>query len=149
MEQYGHRRDFQVAGSSGFGSNKGLITAVPSNVAARTWDNASLEKDVQVQADVLVNNLGAVQIFARGQNLNQANATYYAVSVGRGMEVDLLRVINGQTTKLATIKSTEWTTNVWARVNLTVQGDQLSVQVFRTDTAQYLDSQRRLVGRPS
>ncbi len=129
---------FQVAAGAGFGSNNGLVSSGDSKSAARTWVNAVYEKDIQVQADVYLNGLVPVQLFARGANLNTAAPTYYAVSIVRGMEIDLLRVVDGKTTKLATLGSINYLSGDWVRVNFTVQGDRLTVEVFRTDTAQYL-----------
>lgn len=131
---------FQVTDGSGFGSDKGLVNTANSDQAARTWMNATFEKDVQIQADVLLDSLAPVQLFARGQNLETATPTFYAVSVTRGMTVELQRVVNGQTTTLAKVDSATWFSNQWSRINFTVQGNRLQVQVFRTDTAQFLTS---------
>src|SRR5262249_19644093 len=96
--------------------------------------------DIQVQADVYVNSLAPVQIFARGRDLDTTSPTYYAVSVTRGMELTLERVVNGKVTKLATLASADWISSEWLRINLTVQGDRLKVSVFRTGRAQYLST---------
>ncbi len=131
-------QSFQVVSGAGLGASNGLATSGDSKLAARTWLINSYEKDVQVQADIYLSSLSPVQLFARGANLSTSTPTYYAVSVTRGMEVDLLRVNDGKTTVLATVVSNSYLSNQWVRVNFTVNGNQLTVQVFRTDTAQYL-----------
>ena len=99
------------------------------------------ENNVQVQTDLLLNSLVPAQLFVRGQNLTSANPTYYAVTLTRGMNVALQSVVNGQATTLASVASNSYISGDWMRVSLVVQGDRLSIQVFRTATAQYLSSQ--------
>ena len=129
---------FQVVNGAGFGSNNALVTSGDSNLASRTWLTSAYAKDAQVQADIYLNSPAPIELFARGANLATPTPTYYAVSVSRGMEVDLLQVNDGRTTVLATVVSSAYFSNKWVRVNFAVQGDELTVQVFRTDTAQYL-----------
>jgi hypothetical protein len=131
---------FQVTDGAGFGSNNGLVSTGAASVAARTWMTRTYEKDIQVQADVFVNSLVPVQIFARGRDLDTSSPTYYAVSVTRGTELTLERVVHGKVTILATLASADWVSSEWLRVNLTVQGDRLKVSVFRTGRAQYLST---------
>jgi len=130
----------QVIDGAGFGSNNGLATVGRSNTTARAWQTGTSEKDVQLQADVFLNSLAPIQLFARGQNLDTTRPTYYAVTVTRGMEVSLQRVVNGVSTTLGKVTSDDWLSNQWVRVNLQAQGSKLTVQIFRTDTAQYLNS---------
>jgi hypothetical protein len=129
---------FQVTDGTGFGPGHGLTSNASGQVSARTWMTGVYEKDVQIQADVLLNSLEPLQIFARGQNLYSATPTYYSVSLTRGMDVEVDRVVNGKVTALATVTSNGWVSGEWVRVNLTVQGNEISVQVFRASTAQYL-----------
>ncbi len=137
MEQRNSTR-LSSFGRRGFGSDNALTSQGNSHLSARTWTTGIYDKDVQIQADVYLNSQSPVQIFAAGRISASADPTYYAVSVIRGTEVNLLRVVNGQTTTLATVASIDWLSNEWLRVNFTVRGNQLTVQVFRTDTAQYL-----------
>ena len=56
----------------------------------------------------------------------------------RGLTVQLKKVVNGTETVLASVRSTAWTTGVWVRLSLTVQGDELTAVVYRTDTREWL-----------
>src|SRR5204862_235514 len=79
-------------------------------------------------------------IFVRGQGLDTAKPTYYAVSVTRGLNVQLVRVVNGQQTVLGAVRSKAWVSGQWLQVSLVAKGNELRAQVFRTDTGQYLNS---------
>jgi hypothetical protein len=130
---------FRVTDGAGFGSANGLVTAGnAAGDAGRVWQSATYEKDVQVQADVYLGSSGPLQLFARGRDLDTMTPTFYAVSVGRGGDVTLERVVRGKVTELAKVDSADWVANSWLRIRLAVRGDHLGVQVFRTDTAQYL-----------
>jgi hypothetical protein len=129
---------FLVTNGAGFGSNNALVSNGDSKLAGRAWLTSTYQNNVQIQADIYLNSLAPLQLFARGANLTTTTPTYYAVSVTRGMEVDLLRVDDGKTTVLSTVVSTSYLSNKWVQIGFTVEGNQLTVQVFRADTAQYL-----------
>jgi hypothetical protein len=120
------------------GSDAGFRADGSSVTEARAWSPVVLPADAQVTADVYLDSLVPGQIIARGRALDTNAPSYYAVSVTRGMQVQLLSVVDGQSTVLATLRSSSWLSNQWVRVSLTAVGDDLYVQVFRTDTAQYL-----------
>src|SRR5262249_49984067 len=109
-----------------------------SSSESRAWLNAVAPADAQVGVSVYLNSLIPAKIIARGQNLDTDTPTYYAVSVTRGLNLQLLRVVNGQTTVLQTLQSNSWISGQWVRISLTTVGDTLKVQAFRSDTAQYL-----------
>jgi hypothetical protein len=129
---------FRVDSSHPLAGPSGLTAAGTSRDTARSWFGQSLPADVQVSAAVYLNSLSPVQVFARGKNLDTAAPSYYAVSITRGVRVQLLRVQGGKTTVLATPKSDRYLSNQWAQVTLSVSGHTLKAQVFRTDTAEYL-----------
>ena len=131
---------FQIAPGQGLGSPAGLISAGGSDTASRAWMVAPFDADVQVRTAVYLNSLAPAAVFVRGQNLDTDAPTYYSVAVTRGMDVQLRRVVNGQATVLAEVQSASWLSNQWVEVSLTAEGDVLRVQVFRTDTAQYLNA---------
>ncbi len=118
-------------------------------MTGRTWETAATAAGTGVQADILVNSLIPVQLIAGGENLNSATPSYYAVSIIRGLEVQLLRVVNGVQTVLASLSSNYYFSGVWVRTSLTFNGNQLSVQLFRPDTSQYLNADGNWVATPS
>src|SRR5262245_26196678 len=121
-------------------SSVGLQASGSSLSESRAWLATALPSDVQVSVSIYLDSLIPAKVIARGTNLDSDSPTYYAVSVTRGLQVQLLRVVNGDATVLRTLNSDSWISGQWVRVSLTVAGDSLKVEVFRTDTAQYLAS---------
>ncbi|QDU23361.1 Ig-like domain-containing protein [Urbifossiella limnaea] len=118
--------------ANGFASTGGSVSA------ARAWSDAALPADVDTSAALYLDGIIPAQVFARGTNLDTATPTYYAVSAVRGLEAKLVKVVNGVETTLGTVKSAAWFTTQWVRVRLTAEGDRLRVQLYRTDTRQWL-----------
>jgi hypothetical protein len=114
------------------------MTAASSSLAARAWVAAPQPADVQVSASVRLDSLIPAQVLARGSSLNGAKPSYYALSVSRGLQVQLVRVVNGVATPLAQLTSATYVSGVWVRVTLSVVGTQLRAQVYRLDKQQYL-----------
>lgn len=131
---------FAISAAKASSGNQSLSTTGSSNTAARLWQSQSVSADSGVQATILADSLIPIQIFARGQNLASSTPSYYAVSVTRGLQIELLRVENGVATTLASLKSSGYLSGKWVRVSLTFDGDRLAVEVQRTDTNQYLNS---------
>lgn len=75
---------------------------------------------------------------SRGQNLGGATPSYYAASIIRGVEVQLLKVTNGQVAVLGTVKLVEWMSGRWVTVTVRAEGDALAVRVHRGETNEYL-----------
>lgn len=117
----------------------GLASTGDSQLTARTWVATQLPADVQTTANVFLDSLSPVQVLARGQNLNSGAPSYYAVSVTRGLQVQLMREVNGVATTLGTVSSASWFSNQWAQVTLDLKGTTLRAQVVRLDTGQYLN----------
>jgi hypothetical protein len=134
---------FVASEAQALGSGSSLRTDGNSRSETRVWANVVLPADAQVSANIFLNSLVPGQVLARGQDLDSDKPSYYSVAVTRGMQIQLLKVIDGESTVLATLKSATWVSNKWARVTLSTIGDDLYVQVFRTDTAQYLNSDGR------
>jgi hypothetical protein len=130
-----------VSATTGVNNTSSLdIAASVSRSAAHAWYNVAASADVQVTAAIQLNSLIPAQILARGSNLNSAGASYYGLSLTRGLDLQLLRVVNGTTTVLADLPSASWFSDVWVNATLQVQGNSLSAQLVRTDTGQYLNS---------
>lgn len=111
-----------------------------SGTTSRAWVTDDLPADVDVSAAVYLDSLIPAQVFARGSNLQSTAPSYYALSVTRGLEVKLLRVVNGAETTLGTVKSRAYFSGQWARVRLVAEGDRLRGQVYRADTRQWLSA---------
>lgn len=131
---------FKVGTARALSPGGALVSTGLSNTTARAWSDADLPADVDVSAAIYLDSLIPAQVFARGTNLQGATASYYAVSVTRGLEAQLVKVVNGTETVLATIKSSTYLSGQWVRARLVVVGDQLRVQLYRTDTRQWLTS---------
>jgi hypothetical protein len=111
-----------------------------STAAARAYLNNPIAADSQISSSIFVDSLIPAGIFARGSNLSTSQATYYGLTVTRGLEVKLTRVVNGAATELGTIRSQEWLSGLWVQASLVLNGDKLRVQVYRSDTGQYLNA---------
>jgi hypothetical protein len=130
---------FQVdATGAGLGDLGRLVSAGRSNTGGRAWLAQEYAADLEVSAAILLNSTAPVHLFVRGQNLGGASPTYYAASAVRGGEVQLVRVVSGQSTVLATVKSVEWFSGQWATLTVRTEGDSLRVVVHRGDSNQYL-----------
>jgi hypothetical protein len=121
-----------VSTANGFASTGGSVSA------ARGWSDTVLPADVDASAAVYLDSLIPAQVFVRGTSLDSATPTYYAVSVTRGLEARLVKVVNGVETTLGTVKSASWFSSQWLRVRLTAEGDRLRVSLYRADTRQWL-----------
>ena len=97
----------------------GLASSGTSTLSARGWLATSQPANVQAAADVYVNSLTASQVLVRGSNLNTSSPTYYALTVQRGLYAQLVRVVNGVSTTLASLSSASGLTSRSVRVRAT------------------------------
>jgi hypothetical protein len=141
--QWGSTPDasFAVSYGQALSPADGLVgTAPTSSAVARAWVTQSLPADVQVSAALQLTSLIPAQVLARGSNLAGTTPTYYALSVSRGLQLQLLRVVNGSPTVLGQVQSAAYVSGPWVRLTLWVNGTSLRGQVFRLDTDQFLTS---------
>ena len=131
---------FGVDSTFAFNGTHSLASSGDSAMTARTWYNQVLPANFGVSAAVYLNSLEPLQLLVRGQNLNSTQPSYYAVSIQRGLQVSLLKVVNGQTSVLASVSSKTYLSNQWVRVTLQPNGQALGVEILRLDTQQYLNS---------
>src|SRR5579864_551567 len=117
-----------------------LSSTGDSALRARTWYNQVLPADFGISAAVYANSLEPLQLMLRGQNLNTTKPSFYAVSIQRGLQINLLKTVSGQTTVLASLTSKIYLSNQWVRVTLQPNGQRLDVEIVRLDTQQYLNS---------
>jgi hypothetical protein len=137
---------WQSTPSSTFGANpiraispaNGFTSSGTSLTRARAWANTILPADVAASSAVYLDSLIPARVFVRGSNLSGATPTYYMASITRGLEVQLIRVVNGVETVLGSLRSLSYLSGQWVRVRLSAEGDLLRVSVFRPDTQQWL-----------
>lgn len=128
----------KVSGGASASPANALVADGNSPTQARAWVDDLTAADATVSAAVFADSLIPAGILARGVNLTTAAPSYYALTVTRGLTVQLKKVVNGTETVLASIRSTAWTAGTWVRLSLTLQGNSLSAVVYRADTRQWL-----------
>src|SRR5439155_18665488 len=114
-----------VAAGAGLDSTAALVAPARS-VITRAWETSALPADYGVQASLRWDGGGPVQVFVRGSRLDTARPTYLAASVGSGGTIQIVRVVSGSATVLASLKAVTWPTGEWVRLTLLPQGDQVS-----------------------
>ena len=117
-----------------------LDLAANSTGQARIWMTQPVPNDVQVTSSIFVDSLTPAGLFARGSSVNTSRPTYYGLTVKRGLEIEVVKVVNGVSTSLARLNSSAWSSGIWVQASLVVKGNQLRVQISRSDTGQYLDA---------
>jgi hypothetical protein len=128
-----------VSTTHAFNGPNGLtINASVSNLTARAWSTTAVPTDEQSAAEIYLTNLIPSQVFLRGQNQNSATPSYYAVSVVRGLTVELDRVVNGVTTSLGSVTSKQYASNLWVQATVFASGNSIRAQIVRSDTNQFL-----------
>lgn len=131
---------FGIDRSAGLGDLGQLAAVAPTGVAARAWVGSPFPVDVETSAAVYLNSLVPAQLFVRGKSLDTATPSYYAVSITRGLQVQLQRVVNGQTTTIGANRSLDYVSGKWVEVSLAAEANLLRVQVRRSDTGRYLNA---------
>lgn len=140
---------FQVdANGPGLGDAGRLMSTGTSTTNSRAWVTSSYSTNVDTSAAIFLTSTTQVQLFVRGQNLQTATATYYAASVTRGGQVQLLKVVNGQTTVLGTVNSSEYLSNKWVTIDILAADSTLQVRLIRGDTNQYLGPDGKWTRQP-
>ena len=132
--------NFQVSTALSLTNSGALTIANADGNAIQAWNTTSTPADVDVTSAIYVNSLVPSEILARGQNLGTATPSYYAVTVTRGLELQLIRVVNGQSTVLETLDTQQWMSGQWINLTLSLRGDELRVSAYRNDTGEYLGS---------
>jgi hypothetical protein len=118
--------------ANGYSANGTSVTA------ARSWLATPQPADVRASASLYADSLIPASLLVRGANLDTSTPTFYALTVTRGLEAQLIRVVNGVGTTLASVKSDTYTSSVWLRLTLTATGNTLRAVVSRADTGQWL-----------
>lgn len=127
-----------ASSSRSFSPANGFASTGTSLTRARAWANTVLPADVAASAAVYLDSLIPARVFVRGSNLNGTTPTYYMASLTRGLDVRLVRVVNGVETVLGSLRTSSYLSGQWVRVRLSAEGDLLRVSVYRLDTQQWL-----------
>ena len=129
---------FKVSTTRANSAPNGFTSSGGTQTTARAWADETMPADVDASAALYLDSLIPAQLFVRGSGLNTSSPTYYAVTLTRGLEAKLAKVVNGVETPLGSIKSTGYFSSQWLRVHLTAEGDRLRVTLYRADTQQWL-----------
>ena len=133
---------FKVSAARAFTPLGGFNSAGTSTSSARAWSGTAMPADVDASAAVYLDGLIPAQLFVRGTNLDTAKPSYYALSVARGLNAQIVKVVDGVPTTLASINSKVYFSSQfssqWVRLRLTANGDDLQAVVYRADTQQWL-----------
>jgi hypothetical protein len=138
-----------ISGASGsWGASSSLASSLPRSIAssggsttiAVAGPNTVWPANVMASALIFANSLIPARVWVRGLGLDTAAPSYYAAQLRRGVEVSLVRVVDGVETVLGTVRSQQWLSNRWVRLQLTAVGERLRVVVIRDDTQQWLSA---------
>jgi hypothetical protein len=119
-----------------------------STLNARAWVNTPQSANEAVSAAVYLNSSIPVEILDHGSNLDTNTPTYYAVSITQGLDLKLLKVVNGVVTTLGEIKSASWIANQWVNVTLFTNDNNVRAQV-QNSAGQYLNSSGQWQNAPT
>jgi hypothetical protein len=119
---------------------RALMSEGGSTTTAAIAPPLNLPADVTASALIYADSLIPARVFIRGTDWDSSTPTYYAAQLRRGVEVSLIRVIRGQEVILGTLRSQQWLSNQWIRLQVSAIGDRLRVGVIREDTQQWLSA---------
>jgi hypothetical protein len=125
---------FAATSASSSSGLSGLAATAISTVTGQAWLKTPQTADAQASVAVFLNSLSPAQVFVRGNNLGTTLPSYYAVAVTRGLQLQLLRVVDGFTTVLGTLNSSSWIDQQWVRITIDASGTTLRAQLFLLDT---------------
>ncbi|MGL6075924.1 MAG: hypothetical protein ACRC8S_17340 [Fimbriiglobus sp.] len=131
--------DFRVDTGAGLGDQGRLVASANTGSVGRAWLTSSFSADVETSASVFLTSRTSAQLYVRGQNLNTTTPSYYAVSVTRGAEIQLLKVDRGVTTVLGTVDTSDYISNRWITITIRAEGTNVRAFLHRGDTNQFLD----------
>jgi hypothetical protein len=125
--QWDSQATFEVLAGRSLQNSPGLVASGSSGESARVWLSGSQPADVRASATLRLDSLIPSEILVRGQNLNTTAPTYYAVSLSRGLNLDLWRVVNGVPLHIGTLRSADYFSGQWISASLEADGKTLRV----------------------
>ncbi len=129
---------FKTSTARALSPANGFVSDGFTSTTTRAWPSDDMPANVDVSTAMYIDSLSPAQVFARGINLQGTVPTFYAVSVTRGLQANLVKVVNGVETTLGSVRTGEYFSGQWVRTRLIAEGDRLRVQLYRTDTRQWL-----------
>jgi hypothetical protein len=111
-----------------------------NNVTSRSWLTTQEPANLEAGAALYLDSLIPARLFVRGRNLNTSTPSFYALQLTRGLQAQIVRVVNGVATTLASLSSADFVNPIWVRAILDVQGTGMRARIYRTDRGQYLNS---------
>jgi hypothetical protein len=118
-----------------------LASLGDSKTESRFWFSQQLPADAGVSVSLRSDNPGPISVVTRAQGLNGTSPSYLAARLSSsGRQLDVVEVSNGTTRTLASVKVNTPTYGQWYNVRLQPQGVNVSAQVQRLDTKQFLNS---------
>jgi hypothetical protein len=136
--QWDSQATFQVLAGRAQNGGAGLVASGSSGETARAWLAAIQPANVQVTSTLRLDSLIPAEIMLRGKGLETTAPTYYDLTLTRGLNLNLWRVVNGNRTYLGSIRSNDWISGAWLRVTFQADGSSLRAMIYRPDTRQYL-----------
>src|SRR5439155_26514374 len=91
--QWSNQDAFAVSNQEALNGHNSLTVIGAPGQVARTWVNTTFTANVRASAAIFADSLTSGEVLARGQHLDSPTPTFYAVSVTRGLDVHLLRVL--------------------------------------------------------
>ncbi len=110
-----------------------------SQAISRAWPDRIFSANTRITAAILANSLIPAELFTRGTDVDGPTPSYYAVSVTRGTEIQLLRVVDGVQSDLATVRTNDYVSGLWLDVTLITQRNVIQARVQRKDTGEWLN----------
>jgi hypothetical protein len=147
--QWDSQASFQVLPGRAQAGAPGLVASGSSGEAARAWLAARQAANIQVSATLRLDSLIPAEILLRGNGLNTTSPTYYDLTLTRGLNLQLYRVVDGNRTYLGSVQSNDYLSGPWVRVIFQADGNTLRAMVYRQDTHRYLDASGHWQARPT
>src|SRR5262245_40596516 len=138
--QWDSEGTIQVLAGRTLGGKAGLVASGSSGETARAWLSAVQPANVQINSTLRLDSLIPTELILRGKKLETTSPTYYSVTLSRGFDLQLWRVVDGNRTYLGSIRSDDYLSGAWLRVSFQANGDTLRALVYRLDTRKYLDA---------
>src|SRR5262249_16507345 len=136
----GPKGGFQVPSLTSDSPTVSLVSVGANAVESRAWVSNFYSPDAEVTASIYLGGTAPGYLFARGRDVNGDAPSYYAVTLVRGLELQVVRVVEGQAEVLATLWSLDWVSNAWVQVGLHVEGQQIRVRVRNGQTGEFLNA---------
>ena len=131
-----------VSPANGYASTGGSDDGGPR------WADTDLPADVDASVSVYADSLIPARIFVRGANLDTTTPTYYAATITRGVNVKLVRVVNGVETALGSIQSNQYLSGQWVRLRIDRRRRSPARRALSHRHSAVADARRQLVRQP-